>query len=723
MRKSQSAKTLTDICPKPLAPLAELASNLWWSWSPQATALMGSIDTDLWARTEHNPVAMLRALPAKRMRALAGDAAFLKRLTAVHREFQHYLQGKTWFQEKHGRRFHGKIAYLCMEYGLHESLPIYAGGLGVLAGDHIKSAGDLGVPLVGVGVLWRNGYVRQHIGRSGTQEDWFVDLSARDLPLREVTSPSGRPLRLRIPLVRQTLVARAWRLDVGRVPLYLLDSDLPDNPPRLRRLSYRLYCNGREDRLCQETLLGVGGLRLLQALRIPISVLHLNEGHAVFASIDRLTQSVAAGRPLRQALRDVADTSVFTIHTPVPAGNETFDPALVAEYYEKHRKKLGMDRRTFLGLGRVDADNESEPFGLTQVALHLSKHRNGVSALHGDTCRELWHGVWPDRAVKDVPIGSITNGIHLRTWLHPRMAGLLDEYLPAAWEARQDQARVWSAVKDIPDAELWNLQVQLKADLIAFVRDRMQNQLRRMRLSAAAVRKVDRILDPNALTIGFARRFAPYKRASLIFSDLKRLARILNHPTRPVQILFAGKAHPGDTGGQKLIAQIEALARSKAFRERVVLVEDYSMDVSRYLVSGVDVWLNNPQRPQEASGTSGMKPALHGGLNLSILDGWWPEACDGRNGWAIGPARDHRGTTADDRRDAAALYRLLEREVVPLYYDRTKAGLPKKWIARMKHALATIPPAFSAERMVKEYLRKYYVPAERAARKRQASRS
>ncbi|MBN1510455.1 MAG: alpha-glucan family phosphorylase, partial [Phycisphaerae bacterium] len=326
MRKSQSAKTLTDICPKPLAPLAELASNLWWSWSPQAAALLASIDTDLWARTEHNPVAMLRALPARRMRALSGDAAFLSRLAGVHREFDRYRRAKTWFQERYGRRFHGKIAYLCMEYGLHESLPIYAGGLGVLAGDHVKAAGDLGVPLVGVGVLWRNGYVRQHIGRSGTQEDWFVDLSARDLPLREVTSPSGRPLRLRIPLVRQTLVARAWRLDVGRVPLYLLDSDLPDNPSRLRRLSYRLYCNGREDRLCQETLLGVGGLRLLQALHIPISVLHLNEGHAVFASIDRLTQSVAAGQPLRQALRDVADTSVFTIHTPVPAGNETFDP-------------------------------------------------------------------------------------------------------------------------------------------------------------------------------------------------------------------------------------------------------------------------------------------------------------------------------------------------------------------------------------------------------------
>ncbi len=717
MRKTQSARTLTDICPGPLAPLAELASNLWWSWSPQAAALMGSIDADLWHRTEHNPAALIRALPARRLHALAGDAVFMSRLGIVHREFHRYLHGKTWFQAQYGRRFRGKIAYLCMEYGLHESLPIYAGGLGVLAGDHIKAAGDLGLPLVGVGVLWRNGYVRQHIGRSGTQEDWFVDLSARDLPLREVTSPSGRPLRLRIPLLRQTLVARAWRLDVGRVPLYLLDSDLPDNPPRLRQLSYRLYCNGREDRLCQETLLGVGGLRLLQALRIPISVLHLNEGHAVFASIDRLAQAVTAGRPLGRALREIADTSVFTIHTPVPAGNETFDPDLVAEYYQAHRKRLGMDRKTFLALGRVDADNQSEPFGLTQVALRLSKYRNGVSSLHGDTCRKLWRGVWPDRPVENVPIGSITNGIHVRSWLAPQMAGLLDKYLPADWHERQDQARVWSAVKNISDAELWDLHVQLKADLVSFVRDRMRNQFRRMRASAAAIKQVDRILDPNALTIGFARRFAPYKRAALIFSDPKRLARILNHPTRPVQILFAGKAHPGDTGGQELIARIETFARSRAFRRRVVLVEDYSMDVSRHLVCGVDVWLNNPQRPQEASGTSGMKPALHGGLNLSILDGWWPEACDGRNGWAIGPARDHRGTAAADRRDAAALYRLLEREVVPLYYDRTTAGLPKKWIGRMKHALATIPPAFCAQRMVKQYLRKYYVPAERAARK------
>jgi starch phosphorylase len=603
-----------------------------------------------------------------------------------------------------------------MEYGLHESLPIYAGGLGVLAGDHLKAASDLGLPLVGVGVLWRDGYVRQHIDRRGRQRDWFVNLKAPNLPLREVTNASKRPLRIRIPLIRgRTIIARAWRLDVGRVPLYLLDTNVPENAPHQRKLSYRLYCNGREDRLCQEILLGIGARRLLTALTIPVAAYHLNEGHAAFASLDRVVELVTKKRlPVREAVKTVAAASVFTTHTPVPAGNETFNPALVEQYFDRARRQLAMTPDAFLGLGRVHASDDREPYGLTPLALHLSKYRNGVSALHGAVARAMWHEVWPGRSKDKTPIGSITNGIHVWTWLHPEMGRLLDAYLPRGWEDRLDQPRTWAAAKEIPGAALWALHCRLKTELIRFVRDRLRAQYRRLRMPARQIAQIDRILDPDALTIGFARRFAPYKRATLVFSDPKRLARILNNPKRPVQILFAGKAHPGDPSGGELIRRIEGFARSRQFRRRIVLIEDYTMEVARYLVSGVDVWLNNPQRPQEASGTSGMKPTLHGGLNLSILDGWWPEAYDRRNGWAIGTGKDHRGTRADDKRDVTALYRLLEREVVPLFYDRTKAGLPRKWITRMKHSLATVPPAFNARRMVKQYLTRYYLPAMRA---------
>lgn len=718
MPRTGTRSKLAAACTGNLAPLAELANNLWWSWNPEATALFASIDEALWQRTEHNPVSMLCGLPITRLRKLSEDRDFLVRLQRVHREFRAYLRRPTWFDRKYGRSFQGHVAYLCMEFGLHESLPIYAGGLGVLAGDHLKSASDLGLPLVAIGVLWRNGYVRQHIGRSGGQEDWFVDLSHTDLPVREVTDRAEKPLRLKVPTPGGTIAARAWRMDVGRVPLFLLDTDVPENTRRHRRLSYRLYCNGREDRLCQEILLGIGGYRLLQRLRIPVAVYHLNEGHAVFASVDRLTSFVTkAGLPLREALKRVASTSVFTTHTPVPAGNEMFDPALVDQYFGLCRRKLRLSRDEFLGLGRVNPDDASESFGLTPVALRLSNYRNGVSALHGAVARKMWQDVWPERAPDRTPIGSITNGIHLRTWLHPRMAELLDEYLPEGWEERQDQARVWAAAENIPDGELWYLHQQLKIELIHFVRDRLRRQFRRLRAPANRIQAVDSILDPNALTIGFARRFTPYKRAALIFSDPRRLDRIVNDPARPVQILFAGKAHPGDSSGGELIAQIESFARSPRFRRRVVLIEDYTFDVARYLVAGVDVWLNTPRRPQEASGTSGMKPTLHGGQNLSILDGWWPEGYDGRNGWAIGPAKDHNGSAAHDRRDATALYRTLEREVIPLFYDRSKTSLPRKWIARMRHSLATVPARFNADRMVKDYFRSYYVPAMRAARR------
>ncbi|HUU82038.1 MAG TPA: alpha-glucan family phosphorylase [Phycisphaerae bacterium] len=697
---------------KPLAPLCELAYNLWWSWDAGAGALFESIDPGLWAAVEHNPVALLRGLSTARQRELAADRRFMAELRRTHRRMRAYLRARTWFRRQHGRKAHGCIAYFSMEYGLHESLPVFAGGLGVLAGDHFKSAGDLGLPLVGVGMFWRQGYTRQRISPAGRQSDAYDRLSPDNLPLTKARSRAGRPLRIRIPMGANTVVARAWRLDVGRTPIYLLDTHLPVNPPGQRKLTHRLYSGDRDTRIRQEMVLGIGGWRLLRALGLPVLGCHLNEGHAAFCSLERVAEIMLdTGCDFAPAARRVAAATVFTTHTPVPAGNETFDPKLVTRYFKRECQRFGITTDELLALGRVGSDNEDQAFGMTPLALRLAGRANGVSRLHGQVSRQMWHDLWPKRSVDRVPVGSITNGIHLRTWLHPRMADLLDEYLPAGWCDHQDRAAIWSAAMKIPDDRLWALHLELKAELLEFVRARLRAQLGRYRASARKTAAAGANLDPEALTIGFARRFAAYKRATLIFSDLQRAEQIINHAERPVQIIFAGKAHPADREGKALVAGIAKQARAPRFQGRVVFLEDYDMDIARHMVAGVDVWLNNPRKPQEASGTSGMKPALHGGLNLSILDGWWPEACkDGVNGWAIGTGRDHDGTEAADARDAQELYQRLEGDVVPLYYDRRPGKPPGKWIRCMKRALASIPPAFNSHRMVKEYLRRCYLP-------------
>jgi len=686
----------------PIALLEAIAGNLWWTWNADAIALFEYADAKAFESSGRNPIVTLRKLSARRRRQLAADEEFASEVARVYGRLQRYLAEPTWYQRKYGRRSLGQIAYFCMEYGLHESLPLYAGGLGILAGDHLKSASDLGLPLVAVGVYWKKGYTRQSIDEQGCQQDRFPLLPVRDTPFREVTDRRGKPIRIRLPLGDDVIHAAAYRGDVGRVPLYLLTTDLPENSPRNRKLVDVLYSGDRDSRIRQEILLGIGGWRLLHVLGLRIAAYHLNEGHAAFLSLERIAEHVKGGSTFRRAVEHVARTNVFTTHTPVPAGNEEFDPHLVDRYMSHYLTRMGVTREVFHDLARVTPGRDHENFGMTPLALRTSRYCNGVAALHGAVARDMWQPLYPGRDVKRVPIGHVTNGIHLRTWLHPQMGALLDDFLGEDWDQRQDDPRTWKRVADIPDEALWDLHASLKQELLDLCRERAAHKTGR---SAG-------LLDPDVLTIGFARRFASYKRAALIFSDPERLARILHRPKRPVQLIFAGKAHPADTEGKRLIQQIVRLSRSRQFRGRVVFLQDYEMGVARRMIAGVDVWLNNPQRPREASGTSGMKPALHGGLNLSILDGWWPEGYNGKNGWAIGKGENWTGP-ASDRRDAAQLYRTLEREVVPLYYDRDADGLPRRWIAAMKEAIMSIPHYFNSHRQVKEYLTKYYLPAMR----------
>jgi starch phosphorylase len=692
-----------------------LAYNLWWSWDGGAEALFRRMDPQLWATSNHNPVALLRRLPRSKKERFSADRAFVAELRRTHKRMQGYLRGRSWFQQRQGTRPGGLVAYFCMEYGLHESLPIFAGGLGVLASDHLKSASDLGLPLVGIGIFWRQGYTRQRIDASGRQIDAYDRLAPENLPLIEVTHRTGRRLRLEIPIGPDNVLARAWRLEVGRTPLFLLDTHLSENAPKHRRLTDRLYSGDRDTRIRQEIVLGIGGWRLLQALDLPVSVCHLNEGHAAFCPLERLAEFVEdSGCDFREAARRVAATTFFTTHTPVPDGNETFEPTLVERYFAGYCRRVGITCDQLLALGRVDPENNGEQFGLTPLAIRLAGRSNGVSKLHGQVSRRMWRGIWPRRRVERVPIGSVTNGIHLATWLHPAMAELLEDYLPKRWRQRQDSAVVWAAARKIPDERLWQLHLELKAEMVNFIRARLRKQLARIKAPQPKLAPAGAGLDFEALTIGFARRFTTYKRANLAFTDPYRLERIVNHPERPVQFIFAGKAHPADEAGKAIVAEVIRQAREPRFNDRVVFLEDYNMETARHLVAGVDVWLNNPRRPQEASGTSGMKPTLHGGLNLSILDGWWPEACnDGVTGWSLGEGQDHDGSAEADRRDAEAFYQRLERDVVPLYYDCAPGQPPGKWIRCMKQALVTIPPAFNSHRMVKEYFRRYYLPALR----------
>jgi glycogen phosphorylase len=674
------------------AALDELAGNFAFSWHPSARALFERLDPETWERVEHNPRALLADLPDEALAHAADDPGFRVGLEEARAAVRAELERETWW-ERHGHDRDFLVAYFSTEFGLDESLPIYSGGLGVLAGDHLKSSSDLGVPLVAVGLLYREGYFRQGLDESG----WQVERYPTNEPARLALTLEEPEVR--VNLDGEDVAVRIWRADAGRTRLYLLDTDVEGNSDRARGVTWTLYGGDREQRLRQELVLGIGGVRALRALGLEPTVFHMNEGHSAFLVLERVRELLVAGVGRDDAIEQVRATTVFTTHTPVPAGNEVFDPELVRRYLGAAVERYGAVWEDVLGFARANGDEHS--FGLTPLALRTSAYANGVSALHGRVAREMWSDVWPERDLAEVPIGSITNGVHGPTWVGAELAQVL-----RSRGARIDgdpDADGWGAARSLSDEELWELHARRKRELVDVARRRFERQL------AAEGGLFG--LDPDALTIGFARRFATYKRATLLFADAARLAWLFNEPFRPVQLVVAGKSHPADEGGKQLIRRIVELSRDPRFDGRVVFLEDYEMTLARALVQGVDVWLNNPRRPLEASGTSGMKAAMNGALNVSILDGWWAEGYAPELGWAIGGTEEHADEAAGDAADAAALLGLLEHEVIPTYYDRDGAGLPRRWLEMMRESIAQVGERFNTGRMVAEYVERYYQPA------------
>ncbi len=710
--------TVVPSLPEVLEPLRQLAYNLWWTWNPAATDLFRRLDVDLWREVEHNPIALLWRIPQERLEQAAKDDAYIAQLCRVMDSFYVYRNSRTWFDEQYPQSKDRTIAYFSAEFGLHESLPIYSGGLGVLAGDHLKSASDLGIPLVGVGLIYRQGYFTQQLTEDGWQLESYPTYDPHQWSATQIKNGDGQPLKISVKLGRQDLHAAVWLVHVGRVRLYLLDADLPENPPEFRAITSRLYGGDRTMRIRQEILLGIGGLRALRALGIEPDVCHMNEGHAAFLALERIRQTMHEhGLSYREAREITSGGNIFTTHTPVPAGIDRFEPELVQKHLEWMAHELGIGTRDLLALGREHEDKPEEEFCMPFLALRLSYRSNGVSKLHGEVARGMWQGYWPGIPREEVPIMHVTNGIHIRTWTSPTMAELLEQYLAPNWPEANENDGLWDRVRDIPDAELWRVHVRRREWMIAAIRRRLRQQLKGRGAPPAEIKAADEVLDPEALTIGFARRFAPYKRATLLFRDIDRLARIVTSKERPVQFIFAGKAHPHDGAGKELIKEIAAVCAKPQFRRRIVFMENYNISLARVMVQGVDLWLNNPLRLHEASGTSGMKVPANGGLNVSCLDGWWPEAFNGENGWAVGDGRVYDDLAYQDHVECESLYNLLEREIIPLFYERTADDLPRAWIRHVKESMRTIVPQFNTNRMLRDYTQKMYMAAmERAER-------
>ncbi|MFL6306391.1 MAG: alpha-glucan family phosphorylase [Candidatus Sulfotelmatobacter sp.] len=700
-----------------IAPLQErlwaLARNLWWSWDHNSASLFLDLDPTRWSELNHNPVALLSEMPLARLETRAAELMLHSRVNYAYRRMREYLEAdRTWGTRHAGVLRPHPVAYFSAEFGLHESLPVYSGGLGVLAGDHIKSASDLDIPLVGIGLFYGQGYFRQRLDINGWQREEYLETDVNQLPMEVAIGQDGRPVSVEIETRSGRIRAKVWRVKVGRRDLLLLDSDVEGNAPEDRQLTSRLYGGDLRIRIRQELLLGVGGLRALKALGISPGVFHLNEGHSAFAVLEAIRMRMEEeGIGFDAAVPRVSREVVFTTHTPVPAGHDRFDARLVEEHIGPLREALGLSEQSLLGLGREKPNNSDESFCMTVLALRLSRRANAVSALHGEVSRNMWTGLYKGKPEDEVPIGHITNGVHVPTWLAPQMFRLYDRHLGTDWLGHSSEAKTWLGIEDVDDGELWETHLNLKSQLIEFVRKRAVDQAKRRGEPREVLQRFERVLSPDALTIGFARRFATYKRANLILADMERLASMVNDPNRPVQFVFAGKAHPLDEPGKRVLQQVAELMRDPTFRDKFVFVEDYDINVGRHFVQGVDVWLNNPRRPLEASGTSGQKVVLNGGLNLSILDGWWAEAFDGVNGFAIGTGRTHSDMGVHDTRDGEDLLRALQDEVIPLYYHRDRDGLPRGWIKRMKRTIRTLGWRFNADRMVMDYTSKCYVPA------------
>ena len=697
--------------PERIADLGELAYNFWWSWHPAARMLFKLLNRPEWKLSTHNPVKMLSNVDKATLEGAVSDPTFLDQYDRVLARFRADLEPQSgWFAEQFPLFTDASIAFFSAEYGLHHALPFYAGGLGFLAGDLLKECSDLGIPVVGVGFMFSEGYLKQRITADGWQTDQDEPLERENAPIARVLDESGNRLLVKVPVIALPIFVEVWRVQIGKIRLFLIDTDIEANDPWNRGISSHLYIGSPEQRLRQEIVLGIGGTEVLKTLGITCSVLHLNEGHTAFAILERIRERVERGMSFQDAFEQVRATTVFTTHTPVPAGHDVFPFSLMEKYFNAYWPSLGIDREAFLQLG-VDPKEPSAGFNMTALALKASGYHNGVSKRHGTVARRMWHPLWPDLPEDKVPIDHITNGVHLPTWLEPKMELLFDTYLGPNWIAEHDTTSIWQRIDDIPDEELWSTHYWLKTKLILKIMDRARQRWQEETPDPRVILAFGTLLDPNVLTLGFARRFATYKRATLILRDSERLKRMVNDRWRPVQIIFAGKAHPADDQGKQLIQQVFHAAKDPAFGGRIAFVEDYDELFAQYLVHGVDVWLNNPLPPNEACGTSGMKAALNGVPNLSIRDGWWLEGFNGRNGWAFGDA----DTDQRDVSDATALYQILEKEVIPLFYKVDDDGVPHRWVRLMKEAIKSTAPIFNTRRMMKEYTLKFYQHALQTA--------
>jgi starch phosphorylase len=707
------ARTLDRFIAPAQEKLWALARNMWWSWDQDSTGLFRDLDPVRWRELNHNPISLLSEIPLSKLERRAGELVLHGRINYAYRRQQEYLQAdRTWGATHAGVLRPRPVAYFSAEFGLHESLPIYSGGLGVLAGDHVKSASDLDIPLVAVGLFYGQGYFRQRLDITGWQHEEYLPTDVTQLPMEPAIGKKGEPITVHIQTRGASIAAKVWRVKVGRIDLLLLDSNVDGNTPEDRELTSRLYGGDGRVRVRQELLLGVGGFRALKAMGITPGVLHLNEGHSGFAVLEAIRSRMEEeGVNFDEALPHVAREVAFTTHTPVPAGHDRFNSGLIEEHLGPLREALGLSHDGFMALGRENPGNPHEEFCMTVLGLKLSRRANAVSALHGEVSRAMWTGLYPGKAEDAVPIGHITNGVHVPSWLAPQMFRLYDRHLGIGWHEHSGESRIWEGIETVDDGELWETHLSLKSRLLEFVRRRAKEQAERRAEPQETLQRLNRVLSPDALTVGFARRFATYKRANLLLADIEKLASMVNDPNRPVQFVFAGKAHPRDEPGKRVLQQIAELMRDSQFADKFVFVEDYDINVGRLFVQGVDVWLNNPRRPLEASGTSGQKVVLNGGLNLSVPDGWWAEAYDGFNGFSIGTGRTHSNMEVHDSRDGEELYRVLREEVIPLFYQRDRDGLPRGWIKRMKRTIRTLGWRFNANRMVMDYTLKCYVPA------------
>jgi len=703
--------TVTAVVPQKLIRLKDIANNLWWSWNSDAIDLYREIDLALWEKLNKNPVRFLQEVSQKKMEQKMNDPDYMLRYEEVVASYDNYMNDKnTWFNKNYPDKKNHMVAYFSAEYGLNEVLPIYSGGLGVLSGDHCKAASDLGIPFTAIGLFYKQGYFSQRINHDGWQETLFTDLNVSQLPIKPALDCCGNEVFICVELPGRIVYAKIWEVLVGRVKIYFMDTDVEKNSPSDRTLTARLYGGDQETRIQQEIFLGIGGIKTLEALGIKATVYHMNEGHSSFMGLELIRKLVQDKKlPFKEAKEVVSSSTIFTTHTPVPAGNDVFPIQMIDKYFSNFWGLLGISRHEFLDLGLKVGEHQN--FNMTVLALSIAGSKNGVSELHGAVSRNIFNNVWPGLTEDDVPITHITNGIHTLTWLSPSIKHLYNRYLDPDWKERVYERKVWDKVDDIPNEELWKTHCVLKTKMIGYIRNKLKEQKIANGESVESIKEVDTLLDSNALTIGFARRFATYKRANLIFRDVARILKILNNPSMPVQIIFAGKAHPADRPAHEVIKNINDIARQEGFKGKVILLENYNMTLARIMVQGVDIWLNNPRRPLEASGTSGQKVCINGAINFSILDGWWCEGYNGKNGWAIGDDTFYDNEYNQDNADCNSIYSTLEKQIVPLFYDRDENGIPNGWTEVMKESIKSLTALYGTHRMVQEYNQKFYIPS------------